>query len=217
MWEAIVSFFAENYPTLIWILVAVVVTWQASSLYQRFKKVEEVSAKVPCDKHHESIQGIQSNMPILKDIKESVRKIEEYIIKNDPNSVDVLLRKCSPYKITNLGEIVLLNSGARECIDLNADYFIGLIEGMNPLVALDVEQYALSVLNDNLKHDYFNTIKNYIYTIPDPVKITDDITGESTDVSIKLENILLIMSIYLRDKYFEKHPEIDISGFFEKK
>lgn len=217
MWDVIVSFLAAHYPTLIWIIVAVVVTWQASKIYTRFKKVEDVSQSVPCEKHKESIQSIQGNLPILKDIKESVRKIEDYIIRKDPKSIDALLRKCSPYKITNYGEILLELSGAKKCIDDNANFFILAIEDMKPLVALDVEQYSLNVLSENLKSNMFNDVKNYVYNAPDPLTLKDPVSGEELNTSISIENVLMVMSIYLRDKYFDKHPEIDISNFFSLK
>lgn len=214
MWDVIISFLAEHYPILIWVLVTIAVTWNVSKVYNRFKKVEETSKNVPCEQHHASIQSIQGNMPILRDIKESVRKIEDYIIKKDPKSLDVLLRKCSPYKITNYGQVLLEISGAKKCIDENANFFILAIEEMKPLVALDVEQYSLNVLTENLKNNMFNEVKNYVYNAPDPVTLKDSTSGEEISTSISIENVLMVMSIYLRDKYFEKHPEIDISTFF---
>jgi hypothetical protein len=90
------------------------------------------------------------------------------------------------------------------------------IEGMQPKVALDVENYALSVLNENLKHEMFNDIKDYIFTLPNPVSVTDE-AGASASLDIRIESILLIMSIYLRDKYFASHSEINVQHFFEKK
>lgn len=216
MWETIFNFLAENYPTLLWIIVAIFVSWQAFKLYNRFKKIEEISNNVPCNTHQENIKNIQGSLPILHDIKESIRKIEEYIIRNDSQAIDSLLRKCSPYKITFLGDLLLNDSGGRKCIEENIGFFIQEIEKMNPLVALDVEQYSLSVLNSNLKSQLFNDIKNYIYNAPDPITLTDE-DGQSRELSIKIEDVLMVMSIFLRDKFFERHSEIDTSTFFEKK
>lgn len=214
MWEAIFSFFAENYPTLLWVIFGAIVTWQLSKLYNRFKKIEDISGSLSCNAHQEELKEIKGNMVLLNDIKESVRKIEEYIIRNDSQAIDYLLRKCSPYKITYLGDALLDRSGGRKCIDENIDFFVERIEKMNPLVALDVEQYSLSVLNSNLKLELFNDVKDFIYNAPDPINLIDQ-DGNTKELSIRMEDVLMVMSIYLRDKFFEKHSEIDTSAFFE--
>lgn len=77
---------------------------------------------------------------------------------------------------------------------------------------MDVERYSLRVLNENMQKEIFNGIKDFVYNAPSTMKIQDE-TGEEVDVNVKIETILMIMSIYLRDKYFERHKEIDTTGF----
>lgn len=223
MWDSIFSFFTDNYPTLLWVLVGVAVTWQASKVYNRFIKVEDNNKDLPCAHHGEDIRELKNATSILEninksiaDIKSNIGIIERYIIKEDPESFDtMLMMKHSPYRLTDYGLVLLDDSGAKECVDNSLDYFCNSIKEKNPLVALDVEQYALVVLNENLKSERFNGIKNYVFAIPDPTTLTSKKNGEKIDISIKLGTVLNVMSIYLRDKYFEKHPEIDISSFFE--
>ncbi|MDO9634215.1 MAG: hypothetical protein Q7J05_04120 [Paludibacter sp.] len=214
------SWLLENYPiigvVLLIILATAYIAFKFAKLHTRFISHEQKVSSLPCDHPKENIGTLQRENTMLKDIRESVRKIEEYIIRKDSGAIDSLLRKCSPYKITFLGDALLNESGGRSCVDENLEVFIAEIEKLNPLVALDVENYSLSVLNENLKGPLFNNIKNYIYNAPDPVTMTNE-DGSTTDLSIKLEDILMVMSIYLRDKYFEKHTEIDITNFFIKK
>jgi hypothetical protein len=215
--DATFDFLFKHLPIIAIMLIvsiaSVSVSWIWFKVYHRFKKVEDEVKKIPCNLHERSIQTIQNDVSIMSDIKFSIRKIEEYIIKQDPASLDSLVRKCSPYKITSFGEVLLENSGAKKCVDDNVNFFILEIQKLEPKVALDVEQNALSVLNENLKHDFFNDIKNYIYNLPNPTEILDK-ANNSTKLNIKMESVLMVMSIYLRDKYFELHPEIDVANFF---
>ena len=213
--DATFEFLKDNYPTIfvitIIIIVVSIIVWKVSSFYHtRFKKIETFSQNTPCNE-----KGYAANVVAIIDIKESIRKIEEYLIKKDASSIDKFLRKCSPYSITDLGNQLLEKSNGKKCIDENTEFFIKEIEKMNPLVALDVEQYSLTVLNDNIKNERFNHIKNFIYNASNMITFADT-DNSSIDVSVELSSVLLIMSIYLRDKYFEVHPEIDLTDFYEK-
>ena len=190
-------------------------TFKISSFISKSKHIHEKVENLPCSHHNDHIVEIKGQVNFMQDIRESVRKIEEYLMHNDSGAMDVLLRKCSPYRITSFGEKMIEMSGGKNCVNSNVDFFISEIEKRSPRVALDVERYALSVLNDNLKLEYFNDVKNFIFGAPDIVKVTDD-NGAIAEIPIKLEHILMVMSIYLRDKYFEKHPEINLKDFFKK-
>lgn len=209
----------DHYPFLAALFfVAFATMWltlKISSFISKSKEAHEKVDNLPCSHHKEHIVEIKGQVTFMQDIRESVRKIEEYLMHNDSEAMDVLLRKCSPYQITSFGEKMIEMSGGKNCVNTNVDFFILEIEKRSPRVALDVERYALSVLNDNLKLEYFNDIKNFIFGAPEILKVTDD-NGATAEIPIKLEHILMVMSIYLRDKYFEQHPEIDIKDFFKK-
>lgn len=213
--DAIFTFIADKYPTIgAFLLFGAIMVW-LTKLYVRFSATEKSVDNLPCHKHNNEILTIKAQVEFMQDIKESIRKIEEYIIKSDRDAVDKLVRKCSPYKLTPIGEVVFETSGGKDCIENNIDLFVSQIDALKPLTALDVENYALTVLNENLKSEIFNTIKDYIFAIPSPTTITDK-EGHTAELSLKIEDLLLIMSIYLRDRYFDRHPEINISGFFKK-
>ena len=104
-----------------------------------------------------------------------------------------LMQKFGPYRLTEDGEKHLLASGGKACIDINLDFFILELEKANPKTAYDAEKEATNVLYDNSDKQFFNGIKDYVFLDPEGITLTATI---------------LAMSIYLRDKYFEKHPEI---------
>jgi hypothetical protein len=118
--------------------------------------------------------------------------------------------------LTNAAVKLLETSGAKKCVDENLIFFNKEIHKLSPKVALDVENYALSVLNKNTDNSFFNPIKDFVYNVPYPYTIIDD-DGNSLQIkdAINLGIILLIMSIYLRDKYFEYYPQYYESGYIK--
>lgn len=76
-----------------------------------------------------------------------------------------------------------------------------------PKTAFDVEDRAMDVILSNIGNEMFNGVKNYIYYSPETrdIQMGDD----TVTVKISMPPILRAMSIYLRDKYFEGHPDIE--------
>ena len=108
----------------------------------------------------------------------------------DPVTV---LHKLSPYSLTVEGEKHLIASGGKACIDSNLEYFLSELEKRNPQNALDVENEARDVIWVGSRMPFFNEIKNYIFLDPEGISLISTIAA---------------MGIYLRDKYFEIHPEL---------
>jgi len=181
---------------------------------EKLNSISSLSEKLdnlPCDKHNEDILIVKQNSVKLDDITSSIRKIEEWIMRRDVKAMDDLVRKCSPYALTDVGIILLSQSKAKECVDTNLDYLINLLELTNSKTAYDVEKNSLIVLTDIINEDIFNDIKDFVYNSPEYIEI--ETSDSSQMVEIDLNRILMIMSIYLRDKYFEKHKEIDTNDF----
>jgi len=210
IWDKIIEFL----PFFVIVSIALIVGLITATIkiHSYYLKVNHAITLVPI--HDTEIKQLNKNELLMQDIKESIRKIEEYIMRNDPNSIDKLIRKCSPYQLTSFGDALCLNAGGVKCIDTHLDFFTSEIQKMNPLVALDVENYALDVLKDNIKKDFFNEIKDFVFASPSNIQL-EDANKNTTDIKVKLDDILFVMSIYLRDKYFETHPEINIDGFFK--
>ena len=199
--EKLVDLIAGKWPEMIIIFIVGLVVWIVAKFYfRRFVPVEDKINNVPCNKHNDYYK----NMGVMA---KSIRKIEEYIIKRDVFAIDELLRRCSPFRLTSFGEVLLASSGGKKCIDENIVFFDSEIQKLAPRVALDVENYALSVLNMNLSHPYFDEIKNFIFTVPNPYLIVDKEGNNFEFKNVAINHILLIMSVYLRDMYLNRHLE----------
>lgn len=211
MWDTIFQYISANYPIILVIVVTCWVTWKVKGMYDRSKEVEKKVDTLPCEQHKSDILLVKQSNIKLDDISSSIRKIEEWILKMDIGAMDDLVRKCSPYQLTEVGKIMLLESAAKSCVDTNLKQLLQLIEETRPMTAYDVERNSLRVLSSLTDNPIFNEIKNFIYNSPSSIDI--ETSEGSKKVAIDMQRILMIMSIYLRDKYFEIHSEMDTSDF----
>ena len=190
--DKLIDLLSYKYPELIAMVMVGISVWIIAKFY--FKRFIPMENK------------IKSHDKDIDKILESILNIEKYIIKKDITAIDGFLKKSSPYTITDAGKKLLAVSGGKKCIDDNITFFNNEIQKLNPKVALDVENYALSVLNKNTNNAFFNPIKNFIFNAPNPYTIIDENGNAVQHDSLTMNVILLIMSIYLRDKYFEQYP-----------
>lgn len=170
--------------------------------------------ELKCDEHKKSIERHERDLTAFTDIKNSIRAIEEYLMGFDKDAYSQLLRKCSPYKLLFLGEQLLEKSGGRKCVDENLDMLLTEIEKRNPSAPLDVEESALNVVRALRDTPLFNDVKNFVYYSPQQVELIDE-NGEKVERGVHINIIFMLMSIYLRDKFFERHPEMDTSDFLK--
>ncbi|MDE7383879.1 MAG: hypothetical protein K2M99_08375 [Treponemataceae bacterium] len=214
--ESIVAFMLEHWPGLIFALAFGAIVWFFVSYhYKHVHPTEKKVKSLPCQKHEADISKLTGNSVDLEMMKESIRKIEEFLMGKDSKAYSQLVRKCSPYALTSFGETLLKDSGGKECIDKNEIFFFSQIEELHPRVALDVEQYSLTILKNNVKDERFDEIKNYIFCLPSPAVITNK-EGESIEMPVYLDTILMLMSIYLRDRYLAEHPRIAVQDLFSE-
>ena len=209
--EYLLAHFPEIGIGFLFVFACIYVTWKVRGIYDQSHDIREKVTNLPCQAHSQEIDRIKQNGNKLDDISSSIRKIEEWIIKQDVDAMEDLVRKCSPYKLTDLGLILLWKSGAVGCIDDNMDFFMEKMEETRPLTAYDVERNALSVVTENLGNPIYNQIKDYVYNSPRMVEMKTE-NGEQ-EVKVDMRRVLMVMSIYLRDKYFERHVELDTSDF----
>ena len=133
-------------------------------------------------------------------------KICKWIVKNDNDMIDELdlyAQKHSPLTLTEIGRELLEKSFAKKAMDDNLDFFIKKLEEYEPKTPYDVEDNALGVVFFNTGNEIFNDIKNFLYYSPEEIEFSN---GEKAKISLQI--IIRLMSLYLRDKYFEKYPEM---------
>jgi hypothetical protein len=121
-------------------------------------------------------------------------------MKQDNNMIGPLSGKISPRALTEAGKGLLEMSYGQVIIDSNLDFFINKIKELNPKTAYDVEELSMRVLISNTGESIFNCIKDFIYYAPGEIEIA------GYKIKIELNAVILVMSLYLRDKYLKKYP-----------
>ncbi|MEG0560732.1 MAG: hypothetical protein RR513_09505 [Muribaculaceae bacterium] len=178
-------------------------------------KIDAIIQKVdslPCEQRLNDIKTNNNKHELITNTlnsnNEMLVEISNWVMKIDPNMIEQLTRKCSPYKITPIGEIVFEASGAKKSMETHLDFLITALEKINPQTAYDVEDVAMSVLLQNLRHELFNGIKNFLYKATEMIEVTDPAYGNIVTVKLSMQGILKLMSIRLRDEYLTKYPDI---------
>ncbi|MGL4908160.1 MAG: hypothetical protein ACRCZB_09600 [Bacteroidales bacterium] len=180
---------------------------------QEIAELKSATRDIPCEKHTQEIYNLKEVVSVMPDIKNSIRKIEEYIMGKDHSAMIDLNRKFSPYQLTAAGKQLLTMAGAFKCVNENLELFFATITETTPLVALDVERAALGALNTHVNKPIFNEMKDFAYNCPAELILQND-EGQNEKVkNITFEQILFNTSLYLRDKYLEAHKEIKVPEY----
>lgn len=195
---------------MIIILVCVLVSgvWWAAKVYN-------TARTFPCVHHTSSILNHDGRINSLENKLSSIEGQNSVIISmlsqlipsiqtSRPNiSVD---QKKSPRQLNDNGVYLFREFNGSAFIENNADFLIKALEALKPKSALDVENYALSVLVANVNDDRFTPLKNWVYMAPAQPLRSDN--GETEEVVVDLNTVLSIISLKLRDLYLERHPEL---------
>lgn len=103
-----------------------------------------------------------------------------------------ILSSNSPKQLNEKGEKLLEESGIKDIIEDHIDNFIEGLEKERLKTAHDIELRSFYLLKESENTDIAIPLKKYLYDNPH---------GD-------INTILLAGSIYLRNKYLEKHPEL---------
>jgi len=99
----------------------------------------------------------------------------------------------SPRELNEKGQAILEASGIKKIIDDNFPMFISSLERKDLKTALDIEEQSFYILLEEKDNKIMYPIKDYLYRHPDKEDIIP---------------IFFTGSIYLRNKYKDKHPEL---------
>ena len=195
--EVLGKFVIQYYPHLIGAIIVGLVVWQAALIYFRFKRTEEDCKKI----ESEISPALKSMSKSIDSISSDFKSLVVFLGGKHGDMKQELFISRSPVQLTDFGSEILVNSGGKKFIDDNVDSLVKKIEIENLKSALDVENFARVLLVKESQTDGFTTIKNYMFQHP---------TYKSGDFSANLDipTISNIMGIYLRDKYFDRHPEL---------
>ena len=208
--DALVTWLLNNYPWLVLVVIAIVVTWKVSKYHSKLEETNDKVKALPCEEHSRQLKNFAALDSLVQVLNNNLVEINKRIIKDDPGATDVfldLMKKHSPLQMTPMGKNLFEITPAKKTMDDNLEFFIGQLEQINPKTAYDVEDKALNVLLSNTNNDIFQALKHYIYYAPEYLPMKTD-TGEEKQVKLSLTVLLQLMSVYLRDKFLEKYPEI---------
>lgn len=107
----------------------------------------------------------------------------------------------SPRELSEFGTSLLEDIGGKKYLDESSPELIEIIKSKSPKSGLDVENYANILLTEKTEDDKFVPIKNYIFQNP-------VYRRGNAELDLTMTIVLQIMGIYLRNKYFEKYPEL---------
>lgn len=211
--DAIISFLINRWPIVLVVIVSIAVTiWLCKLYFGRFvpaeKKANDADTKL---KDLDTVTTKISNLPcgkhegMFEKIMEAITEIRTFLMIKNPKTAALFSHKHSPRKLNTEGENLFNEISGQKFIDDNIDYLVKEIEEKNPKTALDVENLALQVLYDNLDKDFFNNIKIWVYNCPTKKYIID---GEEKEYVITMDDVCFILSLPLRDRYLEIHPEL---------
>jgi hypothetical protein len=174
--------------------------------------MKEKIDSLPCRNNKNVLDKVERGLinldKTVKSTNEMVAEICKWIMKNDNNMIDVFVKKQSPSKILPIGYSLLEETNAKKAVDHYMDFLIKELDSENPQAPYDVEDKALTVLMKNISHDLFSEVKSFLYNSPETITLIDPETSEERQIKPSIQIITELMSIYLRDKYLEQHPEI---------
>lgn len=209
MWQSLIDYLVRNWAIPTWTLIIILViyltykiTIKIQKLIEKTDKVPEIQSKIdnlPCNEHDTELVSAKNK---LAELDNSYCDIKWWIAKLDPEMIPVFLPKRSPRYISEAGNALLDKTCGRETIDENIDFFISEVEKYKPQTAYDVEEISLKIVLENSNKEIFNCIKNYVYFQPEVMEFA------GIKAKYDLFVIIRVMSVYLRDKYLEKYPEL---------
>lgn len=190
----------------------------------RLDTVESKINALPCDQHSTNFANSEKGMAVVQtelchhaqqvieyqttsktitddllNIKLDIREIKTALYSKSKKMSAALTQKLSPRKLTPLGSEIYKDCGGDKFYRTNKNYFLDLLEQVEPKTMLDVETAAQMVLIEHLNEPIFIHLKNWVYNAPSRKLENGDI------LDITINDICMLMSIELRDDYIELH------------
>ncbi len=226
MFDIVFGWISANYPFLFVILFVAVITWiVCKRYYKHMDKFEEISNKVnnlPCSSHEETyrrqeeklnhiaerIENLpcKANADAYRDIREMMITITTYLATKDTTAKGLFSQKASPRQLNEEGKKLFDDCNGEHFLQNNEAELIEAIASRNPLTALDVENIANEVLITRLDSPIFNELKQWVYNSPNREL---NVNGERKQYAVTMTDVCFVLSLPLRDKYLERHPELE--------
>lgn len=214
--HALKCFFSEYIVAIaVLVIAAVWAVWKLATSFQSMRDKVKTIDDLPSSHHKTKIERHDEQ---LADTRALMGKMEgqlELLVQNAIEKSSRKIRKksgmtfsakLSPRQLNQNGIELLNDCGGNDFLNSNMDFYIDKIEKLQPKTALDVEDMALAVLQTHTNEDMFIPIKSWIYNAPSRELQNQD--GSTRTQEVDLDDVIFVLSLPLRDKYLEKHPEI---------
>ncbi len=221
--ESVTRFIEQNFGLSFLVGVIVVgtvisgivwITIWAVKLTNKHKDVSKRIEDLPCPHHTSKIERHDEQ---FADSRAAVSRIEgqldllvKTLVPKQKKRIDraapTFSGKHSPRQLNANGIALLKDSGADVFLESNIDLFIKKMEIISPKTAYDVEDLASTVLLAESNNDIFIPLKSWVYNAP--TRKLENADGSIKMQDVELDDIIFVMSLPLRDKYLELHPEI---------
>lgn len=190
---------------------AIFATIYIMKAFHRFNKIEKDCKKIP-EMEAKINTGVNLSSSVEKKIDLQAEKFNvlsvnisslvAFLTTKYTDLQSGLFQSFSPIQLTPIGLEVLSKSGGQDYIKQHLAELITEMEKQNFKSALDVQNYASTLIINLFNTDGFIHIRNYIFQNPIYK------TGENSSVQINVPTINQVMGIHLRDMYFTKYPEL---------
>lgn len=213
--QALQSFFSDYVVALaVLIIVAVWAIWSLASRYQAMKSKVDNFETLPCSHHDLRLNAQDTKISETSALMGEMKGKLDLLVKLATASRTKPLiiaeteysEKHSPRRLNKNGIKLYFDINGAEFIDKNSEYFFKEIDKLAPKTALDVENFALAVLRASSDLDIFIPLKSWVYN--EPTREIENRNGEHVKTEVRMDDVFFILSLPLRDKYLEKHPEI---------
>jgi hypothetical protein len=203
MWETVFKWINDNYPILGLIIIVSAIVWLISAKY--FKWTYKIES------NEKDCTTITTDFKILTtsitNIATSFNSLIVYLKSKDGNMDTSLFVSRSPIQLSELGTRILNTTGGNNFIDSYLGELMKSMDAYNINTALDAQNFSPIVISSFTTKDSFKAIKDFIYKNPFYKEKNNE--GEELSVPLDISTVVNIMGIYLRDKYLEKHPNLD--------
>lgn len=147
--------------------------------------ISVVSAIITFMVYKSKVDRLESDM---KDIKEEMKQVRDKAVACEATQKanEPYIKRKSPLSLTDRGNKLLENSGGKRFVDENFENLNKLVDAKGSKTPYDVQESSKIVLEEMQGDDKFDSLKEYLFK-----------------EGIEIENLIVVMGIYLRDKILE--------------
>lgn len=207
--EVVLNWVLDNVPWMAPTIVAVILTWKISRWKHSMDDIKQKVSEIPCAQYKRDIEANKQEIDkemiktsgVIERLADRIEAMECKLDRWESKMIERALsaassvKKNSPYSLTDMGQILLRESGGDRCIEDHKAYYYSEIDKMPHGTPFDVERATISVVLDSFGIDVTNTVKDYMYNTANTIVVN----GE--EQIFTLNDLQMAMAIYLRDMY----------------